>query len=549
MSHKSRTYSLTIQGGDEDECERGDLDVTRGNLLIIARGSNAIIDASALGDRVFHVLPKAKLTLVNVTIKGGTPPAQYGEYSENGGGILNQGSLVIRGCAFIGNRASDGGVRSPGGDIGGDGGGIYNDGALTVSDSMFLSNTAGDGTEAAPGGSGGALVNAGTCVLQRCRFLNNRCGDGGLAEATTGFAGSGGSGGAIWNSGRLAVVGCDISLNRCGLSAAGNQPGNAYGNLNPGAPGPNGGEGGAVYNIGFARISTTSVYSNSAANGGDGGSANNGGKGGHGGAGGGIFNDGSLALTLSTVSGNSAGNGGAGGRGAPHGGGDGGSGGSGGGVYNGGLMNVKACTITANMSGAGGPGGGGESEKTNEVTTAGWGGDGGSGGGVYCDSLGTNQITATIVAYNTAGAGGKGAEQLLDHPVHDADLPYIPPSIVPEPDGEPGIGNHHYGVFTSRGFNLIESCDGSTGITNGMNSDIAGTTAAPVDPLLGPLQMNGGITPTQALLPGSPAIDQGDSFGLKTDQRGHKRPQKFPHTQPAPGGDGSDIGAYELDAQ
>jgi predicted outer membrane repeat protein len=42
-----------------------------------------------------------------------------------------------------------------------------------------------------------------------------------------------------------------------------------------------------------------------------------------------------------------------------------------------------------------------------------------------------------------------------------------------------------------------------------------------VDPLLGPLQDNGGTTPTQALLVGSPAINAGNNGGqLPTDQRG-----------------------------
>ncbi|HYN88617.1 MAG TPA: choice-of-anchor Q domain-containing protein [Ardenticatenaceae bacterium] len=68
-------------------------------------------------------------------------------------------------------------------------------------------------------------------------------------------------------------------------------------------------------------------------------------------------------------------------------------------------------------------------------------------------------------------------------------------------------------------------------------------------PLLGPLQQNGGPTPTHALLPGSPAIDGGDLAGCKdgtgaalsADQRGQPRPVD---------GDGNggaicDIGAVE----
>lgn len=58
------------------------------------------------------------------------------------------------------------------------------------------------------------------------------------------------------------------------------------------------------------------------------------------------------------------------------------------------------------------------------------------------------------------------------------------------------------------------------------------------DPLLGPLQDNGGPTRTRALLPGSPAIDRGKTVaGVAFDQRGFAR---------AVGGK-PDIGAFEFD--
>src|SRR5207249_7370449 len=66
------------------------------------------------------------------------------------------------------------------------------------------------------------------------------------------------------------------------------------------------------------------------------------------------------------------------------------------------------------------------------------------------------------------------------------------------------------------------------------------------DPLLGLLQNNGGPTPTMALLPGSPAIDTGKDFGIATDQRGRVRPFDFPEIANVTGGDGSDIGAFEV---
>jgi len=63
----------------------------------------------------------------------------------------------------------------------------------------------------------------------------------------------------------------------------------------------------------------------------------------------------------------------------------------------------------------------------------------------------------------------------------------------------------------------------------------AGNNSFP-DPKLGSLADNGGPTLTVALLPGSPAIDAGDTAAAPpTDQRG----------VPRPFGAASDIGAYE----
>ena len=83
------------------------------------------------------------------------------------------------------------------------------------------------------------------------------------------------------------------------------------------------------------------------------------------------------------------------------------------------------------------------------------------------------------------------------------------------------------GTITSNGHNL--SSDNTCGFTG--TGDLNNT-----DPLLGPLQDNGGPTSTHALLPGSPAIDTADPANFpSTDQRGIPRPQ----------GRGPDIGAYE----
>ena len=74
------------------------------------------------------------------------------------------------------------------------------------------------------------------------------------------------------------------------------------------------------------------------------------------------------------------------------------------------------------------------------------------------------------------------------------------------------------GTFDSRGHNLI----GNTGDSHGFG---APGDLLNVQPLLGPLQNNGGPTETLALLPGSPAIDAGDNDAITsaTDQRGFPR--------------------------
>lgn len=93
-----------------------------------------------------------------------------------------------------------------------------------------------------------------------------------------------------------------------------------------------------------------------------------------------------------------------------------------------------------------------------------------------------------------------------------------------------------YSVVEGSGGSGVMTWDSSLGTDGGGNRD--------ADPVLGPLQDNGGVTETMALGPGSSAIDTGDD-GLcpATDQRSVARPQD---------GDGDgvahcDVGAYELE--
>ena len=93
------------------------------------------------------------------------------------------------------------------------------------------------------------------------------------------------------------------------------------------------------------------------------------------------------------------------------------------------------------------------------------------------------------------------------------------------------------GTVTSDGYNL--SGDNTCNLTG--SGDLTNA-----NPLLGPLQNNGGTTQTMALLAGSPAVDAGNPSGctdgqdnlLTTDQRGMPRPDPEDKR-------GCDMGAYE----
>ena len=113
--------------------------------------------------------------------------------------------------------------------------------------------------------------------------------------------------------------------------------------------------------------------------------------------------------------------------------------------------------------------------------------------------------------------------------------------------GNPGVDSPNLlGTSTTLGYNII----GSLG-TNGFDpftvhgpGDQVGVSDATVQ--LGVLQNNGGPTPTHALGVGSVAIDKGKSFTLSSDQRGETRPCDQAGITNAAGGDGADVGAFEV---
>ena len=126
-----------------------------------------------------------------------------------------------------------------------------------------------------------------------------------------------------------------------------------------------------------------------------------------------------------------------------------------------------------------------------------------SGGGIYNNS--SLDVTLSTITGNSAPSGGgiynDGSSEISNTILNAGAL------------GE-NIFNSG-GTVTSDGYNL--SSDDGGGYLNGPGDQLN------TDPLLGPLQNNGGPTFTHALLPGSPAIDAGDpnfSPPPVNDQRG-----------------------------
>jgi hypothetical protein len=128
-----------------------------------------------------------------------------------------------------------------------------------------------------------------------------------------------------------------------------------------------------------------------------------------------------------------------------------------------------------------------------------------SGGGIY-NVVSLLHVANSTITGNSAGSGGA----------------FITTGMIslrsPTQSWTPALGANIFnsgGTVTSQGYNL--SSDDGGGYLNGPGDQIN------TDPLLGPLQDNGGSTFTHALLLGSPAIDAGDpnfSPPPLNDQRG-----------------------------
>ncbi len=296
--------------------------------------------------------------------------------------------------------------------------------------------------------------------------------------------------------------------------------------------------GGGLLNNGWLTLVNTHVLSNSV-------------SGGLNDWGGGINSFGDLTVTDSLIRGNQTGSGNP----------------NGGGIMNGGFgtLTLIRTTVMNNTT----PGqGGGVADATRIVDSTFSGNMGGTGGAIYAFSrpqvvlnstvsgnfasdtgggvyvnFGETDLINTTVANNEANTGkssavgggvvnGIGQLKLTDSLVAgNGYLRVVGKFSVFQPDDCAG-------AISAAGYNLIDVID--TGHCSITGSPLSG------DPLLGPLQANGGPTLTQALLPGSPAIDAGDPVctddqgaPLTADQRGAPRPANGATATRC------DLGAYE----
>ena len=343
------TYRLTLAGSGEDAAVTGDLDIV-GSLSIVGAGEQTVIDASALGDRVFELFAGSDATLAQLTVTGGQ--------ADDGGAIYNRGgTLEVTKSTLTKNVAN--GASGSGGAIFGAAGSL-----TTVSDSTIsanLANRAGGGIEDASGAGLGLILN-------NVIFETNNAG---IAPATA-APGNGGAlhitgpgdvaitggrvinniaareGGGLWNgSGLMTVDGVMIAQN----SAAGDAADD--------------GGGGIFNNGGMLEVDSVVIHGNKAT--------------GASGSGGGIFSTaGSVTVNASDITGNVANR-------------------AGGGIE----IVVGSLSLTATNLG-------GEMDTAGNIAGPQGSAAPGNGGGLHVSGVATIAINGGTVRSNSAAREGGG---------------------------------------------------------------------------------------------------------------------------------------------
>jgi hypothetical protein len=533
----------------------GTINLTSGELVInndvtiAGPGADLLNVSGNHRGRVFDIPAPVHVDISGLTISNGQVAAGV-----NGGGIYNVGRLTVADCTLSGNT-------TPAVVDGGSGGGIFNAGTLTAVDSTFSGNVAGGGGSGS--GGGGGIANQGTLTVVGSAFSNNFGIAGGGIDNRANRAtvidsifrgntsrGEGSGGAGIANFGTMTVTGSTFSGNMAMSSVGGgidNFPAadmltvvdSTFSNNSAAL-------GGGIDNGSTLTITESTLSDNSAANGG-GAIANTVGvltitncsimansTGGPGGgiatnistvtvnnttisgnhastSGGGIDNAGYsgrgvLTITASTLSNNSADI-------------------AGGAIHNSTLLNgipVLLAITNSTLSNNSAPSGGAIDNIaaaltiTNSTLSNNSAASGGAinnhDNGIF--NNGTVTLTSCTLSGNSATQTGGALEEASSQGSTTVRNSIVAANTAPSsPDAD--------GSLNSQGYNLIGDGTGSSGW---IDTDSVGTADAPIDPVLGPLQDNGGPTWTMAVLPGSPALAAGDSALLGTaDQRGVPR--------------------------
>ncbi|OWK43314.1 hypothetical protein FRUB_02913 [Fimbriiglobus ruber] len=368
--------------------------------------------------------------------------------------------------------------------------------------------------------------------------LENLSLENGLAQGGTGGAGGGGAaglGGAIFNQGTLSLFNDTIVGNQAigGANTGGSSVGAGGGLAGPGDALGNGGQpmGGSGPG-GFGGGGGSSAAGAGSAGGFGGGGGFGGTLGGAGGFGGGAAGSAGTAGAAGFGGGAAAGLvGGAGG-------------GLGGGIFNAGGTIIAGNTTLFKNTATGGNG-------------TGAGGGSAYGGGIF--NL-DGQVTLTNVSLVgnvvIAGAGNTGGQ------IGGGELYNLSENVGTATAGQAAtatVGNSLFALTVTTSDVVNRQIDGTATLAaSGPNLstfavvNTSGTTTGPAftvntNPQLGPIQDNGGMTPTVALLAGSPAIDAGSTALLTSANLGTSPPF---FDQRGPGylrvsNSAVDLGAYE----
>jgi hypothetical protein len=474
------------------------------HLSIIGPGPSTLAVSGNDVTRVFLIGVNRNVEFHGLTIRNGrTVDANENDsVTNNGAGIIHRGfSLVLSNCVLINNNAD----RC-------NGGALYSRGTnLFMSHCIVSNNTA--STEHGGTSSGAGIESYGTTRIEHSVIISNvlRSLDGATIFSTTA------QGAGITHRDASAGSPYDV-LTLSNSVVSGNQAIGGY----KGAA-----RAGGIFSDSAIFIVNSTLSGNAAI----GGSGTNSDLAGFAQAGALYFvsGGGRGVLLNSTISGNRA----IGGTG---------NGSADGGTVEGGallvsLTSLTNCTISGNIA-------------TGGATQGSFGGAA-SGGGIYFDNdtATSNYVVNCTITLNSAngvsGSGGSGTGRGGGIFREGMPLTLHSTIVAQNTTSHQGPDIHDNSGPTILGsYNLIG--DGAFGdFSHGANNNQVGSSGTPLNPLLGPLQNNGGPTFTHALLGGSPAIDKGIANGNATDQRGQSRTVDDAGVANASGGDGTDIGAVE----